>query len=105
MANGDGITYTTKELLERVDKKLDALDEKLDRKADAATVVALESRLLVLERQAASQDAVNVALRDQADKTSEKAATNFTKREKVLAGCIGLLSILFQVANSTGVFH
>ena len=44
-----GVTFTTKELLERIDNKLDALDAKLDTKADREHVHDLRNALAAAE--------------------------------------------------------
>lgn len=48
-AAGTVVAYDVKELFEKVDKKLDAISEKLDGKADREQVAALESRMKSLE--------------------------------------------------------
>jgi hypothetical protein len=46
---GERVSYTTKELLERLDKKLDSIVEELHRKADKVALDALSLRLRSLE--------------------------------------------------------
>ena len=55
MSGNDQPVYTVKEWLQRLDTKLDTLDEKLDQKADTATVLALEQRIRDLERDKADR--------------------------------------------------
>lgn len=43
------VRYTVKELLGKIDQKLDALDAKLDHKADSDTVEQLSARISNLE--------------------------------------------------------
>ena len=54
-ADNGRITFTVKELLGKVDVKLDAIAAKLDAKADAHDLEALETRVEVLESSAATE--------------------------------------------------
>lgn len=45
MANGEGVTYGVKELLQRIDLKIDRIEASLDLKADSVTVQALQDRV------------------------------------------------------------
>lgn len=50
MADGNGgITYSTKELLQRMDEKLDRITDRIEAKADAAIVVVLQQRIQTME--------------------------------------------------------
>lgn len=55
MANGEGVTYTTKELISEIDHKLDRVLEKLDQKADKSFVDGLERRVEAIERTGSPQ--------------------------------------------------
>lgn len=50
MADGNGgITYSTKELLQRMDEKLDRITDRIEVKADAAIVDVLQQRIQTME--------------------------------------------------------
>lgn len=44
------VTFTTKELLSRIETKIDRMDEKLDAKADQVALTDLQNRVIILER-------------------------------------------------------
>ena len=52
MANGSGdISFTAKELLARMDIKLDVMGDHLDKKADQSSMEVLRQRVEILERE------------------------------------------------------
>lgn len=113
-----GITFTVKEMLARLDGKVDAIDQKLDRKvdrddfariaqrveqaADRAAVMALEVRFLALEKQIEKQDAVNAALALQSKAVAEKSASNFTKGEKIIGVFLGVAALGISLYSALG---
>ncbi len=112
-SGSSGISYTTKELLTRLEEKIDGIDRKLDKKVDAsvfekvqirvdqaadrAAVVALESRLNALALQIELQDKVNVALSDKSKELANDSARNFTRTEKIVALLLNIVAILVTV--------
>lgn len=56
---GERVSYTTKELLERIDSKIDQLSSKLDLKADLTDVKDLLRRVEELEKSDRSTSAVS----------------------------------------------
>jgi hypothetical protein len=67
------IRYSVKELLAKVDVKLDAISSKLDAKADAHDLHAVDARVAALEKEAVELRAV----------AAEKK-NRFTRTEKVI---------------------
>jgi hypothetical protein len=66
MGDNGSIRFTVKELLGEVNGKLDRISEKLDAKAEAHDVAALEARVSRLEGEAATESSL-VAYRTQVD--------------------------------------
>lgn len=89
MNNADDVrvTYTAKELLGRIDNRLESIDSKLDSKADIRDVTELRERMNKVEQQLAIDR----------DRVTQRTTT-FSKREKfaglLIAGCVGLLNIV-----------
>lgn len=54
--NGSKVSYTTKELLGRIEQKIDGIDDKLDSKADKSMVDALQVQLEVLRETAVRRE-------------------------------------------------
>lgn len=103
----EGNGFTTKDMLLRLDEKLDKLDEKLDRKVDLAhferqqekverRVVELEIKLGGLDDQVRIQDKVNAALTKKAQEIATESASNFTRKEKILMALIAIAALLLQ---------
>jgi hypothetical protein len=90
MENGS-IRFTVKELLAKVDVKLDAISGKLDAKADAHDVHALEARVGLLEKEADEVRVVAEALRDE-------KKDRFTRTEKLLGLTYFALNLVIGVA-------
>jgi hypothetical protein len=91
------IRFTVKELLAKVDVKLDAISGKLDAKADAHDVQALEDRIGALEKEASEVRVVAEALQ------SEKKH-RFTRAEKVgMFGFAALTTMLNVLALAPDV--
>ena len=49
-SNGGGVRYTTREMFDKIDHKLDELNEKLDQKADIKKVDEIGARVGSLEK-------------------------------------------------------
>lgn len=67
LGENGSVRFSVKELLAKLDGKLDVISEKLDAKADEAHLVALEARVLVLEGSAATEAQLADYRRKQAD--------------------------------------
>lgn len=99
-----GVTFTMKEMLERIDRKIDRIESRMDEKADASEILslrtnihalrghvsALELGLHALRAQVETQDKVNSAL-------EHKSASNFTRGEKMIALLLAAVAIGIQV--------
>lgn len=83
-AENGTIRFTVKELLAKVDVKLDAISGKLDAKADAHDLHALDARVVALEKEASEVRVVANALQ-----TEKK--NRFTRAEKV--GLFGFAAV------------
>jgi hypothetical protein len=84
------IRFTVKELLAKVDVKLDAISGKLDAKADAHDVHALDARVGALEKEAAEVRIVAEAL-------SSDKKNRFSKTEKVVGTAYLLATLALNV--------
>ena len=49
MSEGNGVSYTVKELLAQINQKVNSIDVKLDQKADRERVHVVENRVAALE--------------------------------------------------------
>ena len=59
--NGSGrVSFTTKELLADISKKIDQVNDKLDKKVDRSELEVLTTRIIVLETKRAASDALKV---------------------------------------------
>lgn len=103
------ISYTLKEMLVILEGKIDRLDAKLDRKADAAdldqirtrvesaadraAVNALDAKVTALEAQIELQDLVNEGIAKRTRELQLQSAVNFSRREKMLAAAISLAAL------------
>lgn len=91
------VTYTVKELLERIEKQLHAMDGKLDTKADASTVAELGHRMtFAVEALAGRVDALeqaNTARETAARVHGQRDTQMFTRRQK-LWGAVGAVVTL-----------
>ena len=93
-SNGN-VSYTVKELLARMDGKLDMIDSKLEQKANVAVVLALGARIDRIERGEFS-DAIRRAISSAvADEVSVRSDRSWTTRERWL----GLVGVLLGVAT------
>lgn len=108
-SHDSGVAYTVKEMLAILEAKIDRLDAKLDRKADAAdldqirtrvesaadraVVHALDAKVGALETRIELQDRVNEAIAKKARELQVLSAANFTRREKMLAAAISLAAL------------
>jgi hypothetical protein len=88
------VTYSVKDLLASVDRRLEAILSKLDSKADLSMVVDLKDRIASLERNRDEQEAVNRA-----------RGVSFSKREKILGAAVAAASVAIQVAGHIGGHH
>lgn len=96
MADETGnVVYTVKELLAKLDGKVDTIILSLGSKAEKSDVEALAKRVVDLEGKVSLQSEVNKALR------SESAA-NFTRREKIIGLLLALLAIAAQIYTLGG---
>lgn len=87
------VTYDVKDLLERMDRKLERIDEKLDAKADLQMVVGLQrDHASLLER-------FNAAETQRAAR-EKQAAASFTKREKLAALLAAFLLVALNAAGT-----
>jgi len=69
MANGgEGINYTTKELLGQISDQIAEVNRKLDNKADASSVVDVRARVTAVERELDRRGAVIDRMEEKADK-------------------------------------
>lgn len=84
------VSYGVKELLSRIDSRLESIDGKLDTKADIRDVTQLRERVDTMERRWDSQLAVE---RDRHNKQS----TTFSKREKLAGMFIAVAAVVLQV--------
>jgi hypothetical protein len=91
------IKFTVKELLGKMDVKLDTALSKLDGKADGRDLVALELRFNELKTQVDLQNKVNEAIRVKAEETAKTSASNFTRREKLLLGAITVAAFFVKL--------
>ena len=114
----NGVSFTTKEMLIKLETKIDGIDAKLDRKvdrdafdrvyskveqaADRAQVSALEAKFSALETQIRTQDKINEALAKKTLETEARSATNFTRGEKIIATLLGLVALGIQIFVVTG---
>lgn len=102
--NGN-ITYTTKELLTRIEAKLDSVAGRLDQKADLAAVTGLDSRLGILERKGSdqAQEALQGLheLQREVDRISQETAVAKANRRLLYALLIpiavNLVSTIFTI--------
>ena len=93
------IRYSVKELLAKVDVKLDQISGKLDAKADAHDVLALDGRVAALEKEASEVRVVATAL--QAEKKNR-----FTRAEKIgLFGFAAVTTSLNILALAPDLIH
>lgn len=132
---GGGVNYTTKELLDRIDKKIDVIDSKLDQKADRdrvhqignaisamegrilAQTTSLDNRLSLLEDRAVKRDSPVVEeirsyqrkvdhLETQLTTQSEGREHDFSRRQKLIGSIfLGLNTILAFLALGPDRFH
>jgi predicted RNase H-like nuclease (RuvC/YqgF family) len=105
--------FTTKDMLIRLDEKLDKMDEKLDSKVDGSffermwekleqRVTELQIKHAALDEQVRVQDKVNQALSKKARQISEESASNFTRREKILGVLFGAVALAVQLYVQLG---
>lgn len=90
------IRFTTKELLGRIDNKLDGLDAKLDTKADRSRVHELGSSVAAL--QLGKADKIEVAALDVRLQSVERSNSKFTGG-LVVVGVLATSSIVVVIAN------
>ena len=97
MAGDDNgsVSYTVKELLAKLDGKVDTIILALGSKADKAELAEVERRVLALEKQTETQVRVNEALQ-------VNSAANFTRREKFIGVALALLAVGFQIYAQFG---
>lgn len=79
------VSYGVKELLGRIDIRLESIDNKLDAKADLRDVVDLKSRIEAMERRESARIAVQ---------NNQKEV--FSRREKMIGLFIAALAIVIQ---------
>lgn len=95
-----GAGISPRERLERIEKVLDRIDMKLDGKADAAVVVALEVRLALLERSVAEHHAAAEERRTRDDRVQEavdelnEGQRAIERRVAYAAGVAAILAVL-----------
>lgn len=94
------IVYTTKELLGRLDQKLDLIDMKLDSKADRDRVHDLANRTAALELQAG----LRARLVDEVRETQARVTLLETWRNR-LAGGFAALSLVTAAGVWSILFH
>lgn len=110
---GHSVTYTVKEMLENLGKKIDRIDAKLDSKvdvaaferiqhrvesaADRAAVLALEIKVNDLIHKVETQDRINEAVRVKSEETAKTSATNFTRKEKIVTVFVALAALALQL--------
>lgn len=133
--NVDGVNYTTKELLDRIDKKIDLIDIKLDMKAERdrvheignaitamegrilAQTTNLDTRLSLLEAGVVRHDSPVIsevrnyekkvdALATKMDERKDAASQNFSRRQKAVGFLfIGINTVLAFLALGPVRFH
>ena len=87
-----------RERLERIERMLEKIDDKLDTKADAALVTSLQSRLEIIER-----DGTNLARA--ADRHASDARSEISRvkiKMAFYAGALAAASFTLQVALTKG---
>lgn len=92
------VTFGIKELLARIDSKLETIDTKLDTKVDirefdlmAKRVESNARRIDEVDRKFTERVAIEAARR-------EESTTTFSKREKIVALGLAALAVMLQVA-------
>jgi hypothetical protein len=92
------VVYTTKELLERIDKRFDRLEDFAANAATRSDVVALEGRVSALEQDASGTKAVAKAL-------LEDGKNRWSKNEKIAGMLVGLVAVAPSVAALAHLFN
>jgi hypothetical protein len=83
------VSFGVKELLGRIDGRLESIDSKLDGKADMHDVIDLRDRLTKIEKRWEERMAV------EADIQIRTAAT-FTRREKLVGILVAIVAVILQ---------
>lgn len=97
---GVEVTFTVKELLSKLEKKLDLIIGRLDSKVDLVTFQILEQRVNVVETKLSLGDNARRTAEDVARTLAEKndADRTFWERRRVLvAWCLGALVGIAQI--------
>lgn len=94
--NGGGVSYTVKELVARMDGKLDSILLKLEGKAEAASVSEISGRVASLELWRAAL----AASEGTRDKISAKQLVVWGIVATVAAGTVGAIATLVWLAVS-----
>jgi hypothetical protein len=96
--NEPNVTYGVKELLTRLEVKIDALTDQFNSKADAIYVMQISSKLDGLER------TVHDHLTSEKQRKATSAAT-FTKREKLVGMAVAVMAVVLQALLLLSVYH
>lgn len=83
------VSYGVKELLGRIDTRLESIDSKLDSKADIRDVIDLRERLTKIEKRWEERMAVEADIR-------LRTAAAFTRREKLAGIIVAVVAVLIQ---------
>ncbi len=89
------VSYTIKELLGKLDGKIDVIILTLSGKADKGDLVEVERRVSSLEREVVLQEKVNEALRKENGQT-------WSVREKVLGALLAFGALAIQLYAQFG---
>ena len=98
MTEGNGnITYTTKEVLARIEGKLDMLSLQVQQKADLAAVTSIQGRISAVETQQRADVAERAAYREYGDlliKDFEAAKNDIRFLKKMVYAATGALTVI-----------
>jgi hypothetical protein len=83
------VSYGVKELLGRIDNRLESIDSKLDSKADLRDVIDLKDRLTKIEKRWEERMAIEAA-------QDQSSAATFTRREKFVGLFIAAGAVVMQ---------
>lgn len=90
MADNGRITFTVKELLAKVDQKLDLIVGQLDSKAESHDVERLEVRVEVLEKSAATESQLSAYRAEQSRERKRDRRWTVTFAASTLLGVLAL---------------
>lgn len=83
------VSYGVKELLGRIDNRLESIDGKLDAKADLRIVLDMQERLSKIEKRWEERMAVEADM-------EQRSSQAFTRREKLVGLVIAAFAVLIQ---------